>query len=131
MWVQVKETIMSTRGNIHFVDQFTGDGPPVNIYRHSDSYPDGTHGVPADMERFFQAVEDQCAGDTRFGCAEYLATKFVVWQASRYARDPEKPLAFLSLGVANQDHGDIEYLYTINCAKFDAKGRPTVTWEKV
>jgi len=123
---------MSTRCNIHFVDSFLEDGDaPINAYRHSDGYPDGKHGVLASLETFFQAVEDQCDGDTRFNCAEYLAAKFIVWQASRFAHNPEKPLAFLSLGVAAQDHGDIEFIYTVDCGKLDEKGRPTVTWEAV
>ena len=122
---------MSTRCNIHFVDSYTDDdNPPVNVYRHCDSYPDGEHGVPASFQRFFQAVEDQCDGDTRYSDPCYLSAKFIVWQAGEFARDPEKPLAFLSLGVSAEDHGDIAYVYTVDCSKLDAKGRPTVTWEK-
>ena len=123
---------MSTRCNIHFVE----DGDIVaNIYRHSDGYPDGFHGVPAFMERFFTAVEEQCHGDNRFNCAEYLAVKFIVFNVAEIQRPHREmgktpgPLDFLSLGVTNQDHGDIEFVYTVECDKLDAEGRPTVTWE--
>jgi len=117
---------MSTRCNIHF----NGWGKTqANIYRHSDGYPDGKHGVPAALVAFFQAVEEQCDGDTRYKDPEYLAAKFLVWQASQYARDPEKPLGFLSVAVCMRDHGDIEWVYTVDCDKLDAKRRPTVTWE--
>lgn len=116
---------MSTRCNIHFV----GWGETqANIYRHSDGYPDGEHGVPACLQRFFQAVEEQTGGDTRFGDPEYLAAKFLVWQAGQYARDPEKPLDFLSVSACIRDHGDIEFIYTVNCDEKDQKGRPKVDW---
>jgi len=101
----------------------------ANIYRHPDGYPDGPHGVPADLERFFQAVEEQCDGDTRYDDPEYLAAKFLVWQALRFGRNPEKPLDFLSVSPCIKDHGDIEFIYTVDCDNRDEKGRPTVTWE--
>ena len=118
---------MSTRCNIHFT--YSGE-TVANVYRHSDGYPDGEHGVPACLERFFGEVEEQTGGDTRFGDPEYLAAKFVVWQAGRNAkRHPERPLDFLSLGVCTEDHGDIEFVYTIETAGVGGGDRPKVTWE--
>ena len=129
---------MSTRCNIHFCDPHDDD-PCANIYRHSDGYPDGNSGVPADMERFFDAVLEQCPSDTRFGDPEYLAAKFLVWSAidgaERQARMNEKfgdgdgslkPLDFLSISPCVHDHGDIEYVYKVTCS---GNERPEVTWE--
>ena len=118
---------MSTRCNIHF----TYNGHIyANIYRHCDGYPDGEHGVPAFLDRFFQAVEDQCDGDTRFREPGYLAAKFVVFQAALNCRTPDQPLNFLSCGVsggADGDHGDIEWIYTVECAKGSDTVRPVLT----
>lgn len=116
---------MSTRCNIHFS---YGTDIVANVYRHSDGYPEGPHGVPASLKRFFEDVEVQTK-DRRFGDPSYLAAKFVVWQASQYAT-PCKPLEFLSVGVAMKDAGDGEYIYTVDCSELGPDGRPSVTWTK-
>jgi hypothetical protein len=63
------------------------------------------------LEDFFEAVKAQCA-DTRFTDAPYLAAKFVVWRANRYAASEQKrsanpdearPLNFLSVGVVTSE----------------------------
>jgi len=118
---------MSTRCNIHFT--YNGE-ISANIYRHPDGYPDGEHGVPASLARFFDELERQTP-DTRYGDPEYLAAKFLVWQAGEFARDSDKPLDFLSVSPCVQDHGDIEWVYTVETQNRDDKGRPTVTWEAV
>jgi len=115
---------MSTRGQISFNH---GKQRYALIYVHCDMYPDGEHGGPARLQRFFKEVQKQTK-DTRFNCAEYLAAKFVVWQAAQYAKDKNKPLEFLFLGVTTKEHGDIEFLYTVDCDKMDENGFPTVTW---
>lgn len=116
---------MSTRCNIHF----NGWGETqANVYRHSDGYPDG---VLPDLQKFFEAVEAQCGHDTRFDDPEYLAAKYVVWQSQQKYYAPEgKPLAFTGVSPCLQDHGDIEFVYTVDCDKLDQKGRPTVTHEE-
>ena len=115
---------MSTRCNIHFVG-YQGQ-LCANIYRHSDGYPDGKHGVPADLVKFFNELEDQTQ-DRRYGDPEYLAAKFLVWQASQYSTEG-KPLEFLSVSPCITDHGDIEFVYTVNCDNLGADGRPSVDW---
>jgi len=115
---------MSTRCNIHFT--WGSQDTEANIYRHYDGYPDG---VLPDLQKFFADVEAQ-TGDTRFNDASYLAAKFVVWQASQFAQDASKPLAFLGLGVVPGDAGDGEYVYTVNCGKPGPDGRPEVTYRK-
>ena len=132
---------MSTRCTIHF---HWGDetAPTAIIYRHSDGYPDGEHGVPASLERFFEAVEEQ-THDTRFSDAGYLAAKYVVWQADQFAyhyngngeRTKAAPLDFLSLGVLMEDPDDIEFRYHVWCKGFPgtvgADRRPRVTYDAV
>lgn len=121
---------MSTRCQILFASD-TDDTAPARIYRHCDGYPNGEHGVPADLARFFRDVK---AGtkDTRFGDAEYLAAKFVVWQAAKNARGGN-PLDFISLGVASSLHGDEVYEYRVLCDTDyrDPDAVPGVQWRRV
>ena len=117
---------MSTRCNIHFN---YGDDVAANIYRHSDGYPEG---VLPDLQKFFEDVEAQCNGDTRFDDPEYLAAKFLVWQASQEHYAPaDKPLAFRGVSPCVADHGDIEHVYTVDCSTLDQGGRPTVLHREV
>jgi hypothetical protein len=118
---------MSTRASIHFTSK-GHEEIEANVYRHSDGYPDTEYGVPADLDRFFQDVEKQTGGDTRFNDPSYLAAKYVVWQAGQYAGDKKRPLSFLSVGVQVSDPGDIEYIYTVES---QPQGRPVVTWKEV
>lgn len=114
---------MSTRCVIEFTE---GDDVVACIYRHSDGYPDGPHGVPDSLERFFAAVEEQCGGDNRYDDPCYLAARFVVWQAAQWSRGG--PLNFLSLGItpSADSHGDLAWVYRVDCDRGDA--RPKVTW---
>lgn len=141
---------MSTRCNIHFCE---GSTVVANIYRHSDGYPNTEHGVLNDLKKFFKEVQRQTK-DTRFSDASYLAAKFVVWQANENVKgatdcidrmvkavpdlapgyEKQRPggnLDFLSLGITNEDAGDGEYVYTVDCAKHDKKGYPEVTHRSV
>lgn len=122
---------MSTRCTTHFV---SGDHLAAKIYRHSDGYPEG-HGK--ELQRFFDDVEAQ-TGDTRFGDPSHLAAKLVVWLAREFAQSysvdtgewtshaDTRPLDFLSVGVVQEDPGNIEFRYVIDCAERDANGRPRV-----
>jgi len=126
---------MSTRCTIHF-HWMEEKQPSAIVYRHSDGYPEGEHGVPACLNQFFSDVEEQTR-DTRFGDPCYLAAKFVVWQANQYARkynyetqeyEPGEMLDFLSVGVMMEDPSDIAYRYHVRCGP--GGGRPAVEWEK-
>jgi hypothetical protein len=140
---------MSTRTNIHFNH---GKTLCANIYRHSDGYPGKVvngeaveGGVLADLLAFFRLLKAEVP-DARFGHAEYLAAKFLVHQAKEYAKysriykpakgpvdeegyGPEHPLQFLSVSPCIRDHGDIEYVYEVDCDKFDDEGLPVVRWK--
>lgn len=114
---------MSTRCTIHFHDSGEDEAAAI-IYRHSDGYPEG---ILPDLDRFFAAVEEQTR-DTRFNDATYLAAKFVVWQAGVYTDGYHEPLDFLSIGVVQDDPGDIEYRYHV---RPNSGHRPTVDYEEV
>lgn len=124
---------MSTRCSIHF----TYDAETyANVYRHSDGYPAG---ILPDLNRFFADVEEQCKDAPRFNDPSYLAAKFVVWQAGKYARrlnprtfkeEPAPPLAFLGVGVQTEDPGDIAYRYRVDCHVRVNGARPTVSWQR-
>ncbi len=118
---------------INFCD---GDSVQARIYRHSDGYPES---VLPDLQRFFTAVEEQ-TDDTRFNDPEYLAAKFVVWATQDYrehvcgfikGKGKDGPLNFLGYGVAADDHGDIEFIYSVDCSKKDKAGHPKVTHKHV
>lgn len=108
---------MGTRCTINFC--YPDGQVCAKVYRHSDGYPDGDSGVPADLGRFFDAVKAQTS-DTRFGDPCFLAARFVVWQADQHKRssvavDLGAPLDFLGVGVLMEDPGDIEYTYNLTC----------------
>src|SRR3990167_9883452 len=63
---------MSTRCVVNFRD--AEKTILAKVYRHSDGYP-GPDGIGRDLERFFDDVETQCPGDTRFDDPCYLAAK--------------------------------------------------------
>lgn len=65
--------------------------------------------------------------DTHFEDPSYLAAKYVVWQAGKYAED--SALDFLGVGVQMKDPGDIEYIWHVQC--IDQNETPTVISEKV
>lgn len=72
---------MSTRANIHFMDEY---GTASIIYRHSDGYPSG---LGVDLHKFLdEAAKLQ---DNRFDDPEYLAAKYLVWQAGEYVQREE------------------------------------------
>ena len=80
------------------------------------------------MQKFFEAVKADTQG-TRFDQADYLAAKFVVWQAEKNRNG--KPLDFLGLGIITKDPGDIAYIWTGTCcADQDKSALPTVTYKE-
>ena len=140
---------MSTRCNIHFNH---GSSICANIYRHSDGYPgevvngeEVEYGVLSDLLTFFRKLVAEVP-DSRLSHAEYLAAKFLVWQSqelTRYSRiykphkgpkdeegyGPSHYLQFLGVSPCLRDHGDIEYVYEVDCDKFDDEGLPMVRWK--
>lgn len=141
---------MSTRCNIHFNH---GNAVHANIYRHSDGYPgkvvDGKEaecGVLPDLLEFFDLLLAEVP-DNRMCDAEYLAAKFLVWEADHralmqtygrgddgkwdYDESRKHPLVFLGVSPCMEDHEDIEYVYELDCDDLDARGCPAVRWKPV
>jgi hypothetical protein len=118
---------MATRSQVKFSD---GGTVRANIYVHWDGYPDGEGGRLKQLQTFFEDVKEQ-TGDTRFSDAEYLAAKYIVWHAINNCTDENpNPLNFGGVGPCIEDHGDIEYIYLVDCDKFDAYGFPTVDYKE-
>jgi hypothetical protein len=120
---------MSTRCIINFgTDK---KNPDAKVYRHSDGYPTG---ILPDLQKFFGDVIKQTK-DTRFNDPNYLAAKYVVWQAHKYAKklnekfeyEPSEMLDFTGVGICQKNPDDIDYEYFVDCNRMDAKGRPKVT----
>lgn len=153
-----RRTDMSTRAMVDFVDSydkkeslkrdpdlkipedrnFYSDKDRIyrvssRIYRHCDGYPEG---LGVDLIKFFQEVEKQTT-DRRFSDSEYLPAKFIVWQAgqytaedARYEKKEKAPLDFIGIGIGMEYHGDLEYVYRVDCSNLDGNGRPTITVAK-
>lgn len=86
------------------------------IYKHSDGYPEGYHGGFAVWNRFLAKVKEDCGKNNwsyRFNDAEYLAARFVYYLL-RWEGGNEN-LNTLGVGVSKELHGDIDYLYEIDC----------------
>lgn len=118
---------MGTRCNIHFNH---GNHTQANIYKHWDGYPGDAEdtGVLKDLHEFFTLLKAEVT-DNRFGDAEYLAAKFIVWHSQRDAEGSHY-LEFLGIGPCLEDHGDIEYIYDVDCDKRDEDGFPVVQWKR-
>lgn len=101
---------MSTRASIHFKDKYTD----ICIYQHGDGYPDGEHGVIAELDRFFGWNEEQFKGmgGFRYSDPEYLAARFIVFLATVEALQPWNGL---SIAICDGDHGDVAFIYTVTC----------------
>jgi hypothetical protein len=117
---------MSTRACVHFCRNEESEADAI-IYCHGDGYPDG---LGKDLQIFLKEVKENVK-DNRFHDAEYLAAKFVVWQAKQNAEYGNGHyLDFISLGIAKEDHGDIDYRYRVICNSVDGK-LPKIIVEKV
>ena len=109
---------MSTRATVHF--RYMGKTEAI-VYRHNDGYPEG---LGKDLQDFLDYVKE-CIPDNRFTDPTYLASKWVVWDASAHANS--SGLDFLGVGVVMQDPCDINYRYYVDCNPepyYIARGAP-------
>lgn len=133
---------MSTHAIFRFVDEQGTNY--ATVYRHSDGYLECGG---RDIFRFFDAVREQTGGDTRFGDPSYLAAKYVVWLADKFASHYEwddngdmhevkhEPLAFRSVGLLpdGTDCGEA-FRYTIHCHHWHEpweSDAPRVTYQEM
>jgi hypothetical protein len=106
---------MSTRCQIAFTQNSSDHRQKEALaYRHYDGGPSA---AGTDLFQFFEEVRAAARnGDTRFDDAEYLAARFVTWQTLRYAASGQcNPLAATGVGVTQDYHTDIEFLYVVVC----------------
>ena len=117
---------MATRGLYKFydnVEMLEKEKPNAVIYRHWDNYLEGGG---LDLLEFLQTLRDT-EMDDRFQDSPYLASKFVVDLAMKFASDwKDNPLDFLSVGIvaSGTDHWE-EYTYHI-VSELDKSGLPKV-----
>jgi hypothetical protein len=90
---------MSTRAQIQV------DGSKVLVYKHSDGYPDGEHGVLAWLTPFVESFMQR-----RGFNPDYMTARIVV---AGIASDGAEADPTLGWGVDTEIHGDIAYLYTV------------------
>lgn len=97
---------MSTRCQIGFYDNPASslDDPAALIYRHSDGYPQGEHGVLATLVPLVQTYFIRRG----FYDAEYMAA-FVL---SAWNKD-----SVIDYGITQNLHEDIEYYYAVSSNK--------------
>ena len=106
---------MSTRANIVVTDGIN----KLWFYRHSDGYPEGV--MPL-LEKFMNAVKDgtirdnvqQAAGWLILLGAEEHGVKADFTSFSSYLGTRRKDWKCGSIEPTNGQHGDIEYLYTLD-----------------
>jgi hypothetical protein len=122
---------MSTRCHIIVEDQEWGYN--TILYRHSDGYPNGKHGVVATLAEFMQVFMKRRGWDPIYLPAQLLHfmiakdaaynLESIAARAKRCGRKPssyeQEMLAcggndFLGYGITNDIHGDVEYIYVIN-----------------
>lgn len=108
---------MSTRSTVHFVSSEWDESHIV--YVHHDGYPSYRGKQIMD---FLRTVRDEIT-DSRMGDAGRLAAKFVVYMFNDYYqhakesdyREAEHLMQTISVNLCNEDPGDIEYRYIVNC----------------
>lgn len=108
---------MSTRSVTHFAWNPPGveysTPRHITVYKHTDGYPNGQHGMAATFKDFFETLKRETE-DTRVSDPYYLASKFVVYLARGYGHPPGS-LDFLSVGIVPQDWDDWAYEYWVDC----------------
>lgn len=108
---------MSTRAQIKFKDSEFN----IHIYKHSDGYPEGKHGVLAILAPFVEKFFENRGNDECYFLAQFIRHTAV----AEYQKElTDKPLVslrgspygtsgFLGWGLDCVKHGDTEYLYEI------------------
>jgi hypothetical protein len=94
------------------------------VYRHFDGYPEV---AGKELIGFLATCRDDLGRDSRLGDPSCLAAKYVMFLATQqHGWTPTKPLDFTGVGVTNEDPGDIEYRYLVDCADIGPSGLPRV-----
>lgn len=122
---------MSTRSTVHFINPERDERHIV--YVHHDGYPSYRG---EEIMEFLKICRDEIA-DSRIGDAGRLAAKFVVYQFDQHYqrakesdyREAEHPMQTISVLLCNEDPGDIQYRYIVDCdtaGGYDSEDLPDV-----
>ena len=95
---------MSTRANIIIKDRHS----KLWFYRHSDGYPEGT--MPT-LEKFLQYVKD---GKIRNNVGQAAGWLIIIGHDEYGSQTPDENWEVGAYEPTTGQHGDIEYLYTID-----------------
>lgn len=111
---------MSTRANIAIIEA-DGTKYPVQIYLHSDGYPQGRNGVMAWLCAFARLFSSAQGDDAEYCAAQLLRHQAVGQYLRETKRNPEREgaaevLGFLSWGLCTRPHGDEDYFYEVTPA---------------
>ncbi len=132
---------MSTRCHIIVEDKEFGTN--TILYRHSDGYPDGPHGVLASLVPFVVRFLKNRGWDSCYLGAHIMADQIRVARESRRAyyqrcidraesegKAPRKydvegmanvDNDFLGFGISNEVHGDVEFIYRVSPEGIDVE----------
>jgi len=122
---------MSTRCHI-IVDDLV-NGHNIILYRHSDGYPDGPHGVLATLVPFVARFMKHRGWDPMYLAAQIMCDQINHYRESlrKFHRESaaderagasrtfhEQRLTevdndFLGFGISNEIHGDVEFIYRV------------------
>jgi len=104
---------VSTRAHIKV------EGEEVLIYKHSDGYPDGVHGVLAWLQPIVTRFVTERGSDEEYLLAQIIRQaaiqdykKWLAEPEGKY-KSREPSLDPLGWGLGTSLHGDIEFLYVI------------------
>jgi hypothetical protein len=111
-------TVHENPGDATLPPDRVGNGEQCSIYRHSDGYPDGEHGVPATM----RAALAYAWPLPRFEADDFAAAMVAAWKAPGVPGDRYRTgggnIRLLPHGVTPDAFaGDSEWHYSVWCDK--------------
>lgn len=121
---------MSTRAQI----KYKNSQDNIYIYKHSDGYPEGEHGVLKFLVPFVEKFFKSRGDDESYFLAQFLrhhavytykeqladyekykdSDNEIVRRCNRHPDEDDSPYKYLSYGLDCIQHGDIRYLYEID-----------------
>ena len=111
--MSTRSQILVTRRNYDFANLSNRFDEPL-IYRHSDGYPEGEHGVIAFLKPFCETFINIRGFDD-----SYLAARLIQHMCNKYDSSCSQhwedldTIQLLGHGIDNDIHGDIEYFYVV------------------
>lgn len=117
---------MSTRCNLIIKDEMD----KIQLYRHSDGYPGGPHGVIAGLPEALKFAWEL----PRMEASDFSAAIVRAWKNNEYIQGGNIYIDGTANG-AKTLHGNIEYLYTIEpdkkVGKWHVKCQTAYVWDEL